>query len=131
GGTDSHRAMKYLPFRSLHWYITGETADGECLRAPEHLLTREEALRLYTLGSAWFSFEERSRGALEPGRLADLAVLTDDYLTCPIEQVPEIRSLLTIVDGRPVYASGPFAGLAEQWSPSQPTDQLTNQPTNF
>ena len=116
-GTDSHRAMKYLPFQSLHWYVTGETAEGDRLRATEHLLSREEALRLYTVGGAWFSFEEQTRGSLEPGKLADLAVLTDDYFSVPEEQIPDIESTLTIVGGRPVYAVGPFAGLAEERHP--------------
>lgn len=111
GGTDSHRAMKYLPFLSLHWYVTGETAEGERLRAPEHLLTREQALHTYTRGAAWFSFEEHVRGSLEPGTYADFAVLTEDYFTVPEEQIPAIRSLLTVVGGKPVYATGPFEGL--------------------
>jgi predicted amidohydrolase YtcJ len=112
-GTDSHRAMTYLPFTSLQWYITGLTAEGDRFRAPEHLLSREEALYLYTVGSAWFSFEEHTRGSLDPGKLADLAVLTDDYFSVPEEQIPDIRSVLTIVGGRRVYAAGPFEGLQE------------------
>ena len=110
-GTDAMRVAAYHPFRSLHWFVTGRSPTGARTRAPEHLLTREEALRLYTLGSAWFSFEERTRGSLEPGKRADLAVLSDDYLTVPADGLPEIESLLTLVGGRPVHARGPFAGL--------------------
>jgi predicted amidohydrolase YtcJ len=49
----------------------------------ENLLSRQEALRGYTLGSAWFSFEETERGSLEPGKIADLVVLSGDYFTVP------------------------------------------------
>ena len=110
-GTDATRVAAYHPFRSLHWFVTGRSPTGARTRAPEHQLTREEALRLYTRGSAWFSFEERTRGSLEPGKLADLAVLSADYLTVPADGLPEIESLLTLVGGRAVHAGGPFAGL--------------------
>ncbi|HEX2513821.1 MAG TPA: amidohydrolase, partial [Chloroflexota bacterium] len=83
GGTDAMRVAAYHPFRSLHWFVTGRTPTGVETRSPEHCLSREEALRLYTLGSAWFSFEEGTRGSLEPGKLADLAVLSADFLTVP------------------------------------------------
>jgi predicted amidohydrolase YtcJ len=70
-------------------------------------------LRLYTEGSAWFSAEEQDRGSLEPGRLADLAVLDEDFLTVPVERIPSLSSLLTMVDGRVTHASGPFQGLGD------------------
>jgi predicted amidohydrolase YtcJ len=91
--------------------LDGKTISGVAMRAPEELPTRIEALRLYTQGSAWFSFEDNARGALAVGQLADLAVLSGDYLSVPIEQIGGIVSLLTMVDGRIVYAAGPYAGL--------------------
>jgi predicted amidohydrolase YtcJ len=84
------------------------------LRGPEETPTRGEALRLYTLGSAWFSRDENERGSLEPGKLADLAVLSKDYMTVPADQVGGIESVLTMVGGRIVYAAGPFAQLEER-----------------
>jgi predicted amidohydrolase YtcJ len=69
------------------------------------------ALRLYTQGSAWFSFDENARGSLEPGKLADLAVLSADYLTVPTEEIGDIESLLTLLGGEVVYAAGDFARL--------------------
>jgi len=113
-GTDAMRAAWFNPFPSLHWFVTGRSITGAEVRGPEHLLSREEALRLYTLGSAWFSYEEETRGSLEPGKLADLAVLSADYLTVPEEELPHIESLLTVVGGQPVYAVGPFAGLEDR-----------------
>jgi predicted amidohydrolase YtcJ len=74
-------------------------------------MSRGGALELYTRGSAWFSFEEGSRGMLAPGGLADLAVLSADYFSVPEEEIPGITSDLTIVGGRVVYASPSFAGL--------------------
>ena len=75
GGTDAHRVMWPSPFVSLQWMLDGKTVSGIAMRAPEELPTRIEALRLYTQGSAWFSFEDDERGAIEVGRLADLAVI--------------------------------------------------------
>ena len=89
----------------------GEEIIGVAMRAPEEIPARIEALRLYTQGSAWFSFEENVRGALAVGQLADLAVLSRDYLSVPVEQIGSIVSLLTMVGGRIVYADGPYATL--------------------
>jgi predicted amidohydrolase YtcJ len=65
-----------------------------------------EALRAFTLGGAYFSFDEGERGSLEAGKLADLAVLSDDYLTMPIDGMRGVRSLLTMVGGRVMHDSG-------------------------
>jgi hypothetical protein len=70
------------------------------------------ALRLYTAGSAWFSGEAGQKGRLAVGQLADLAVLSDDYLTCADEAIRRIESVLTVCGGRIVHAAGDFASLA-------------------
>jgi hypothetical protein len=80
-----------------------------------------EALRLYTVGSSWFSREEGTKGAMVPGQLADLAVLSADYFTVPEEQIKHIEAVLTIVGGKPVYGAGPFASLALPPPPVLPT----------
>jgi predicted amidohydrolase YtcJ len=113
GGTDAHRVMGPNPFVSLQWMLDGKTVSGVAMRAPEELPTRLDALRLYTQGSAWFTFEEDARGALAVGQLADLAVLSRDYLSVPVEQIGSTVSLLTMVGGRIVYADGPYAALEE------------------
>ncbi len=110
-GTDAHRVASYNPFTSLQWFLDGTTVSGHAIRGPEETASRLDALRFYTLGSAWFSFDETTRGSLEPGKDADLAVLSKDYLTVPVGDVHTIESLLTMVGGRVVYAAGPFAGL--------------------
>jgi predicted amidohydrolase YtcJ len=67
---------------------------------------------MYTLGSAWFTHDDTNRGTLTPGKLADLAVLSSDYLTAPVAKIADIHSVLTMVGGRIVYAEGEYAKLA-------------------
>lgn len=110
-GTDAHRVMSYNPFVALRWMLDGKTVGGTPLRSAEETPSRLQALRLYTLGSAWFAKDEARRGSLEPGKLADLAVLDQDYLTMPVAEIARLQSLLTMVGGRIVYAAGPFADL--------------------
>jgi predicted amidohydrolase YtcJ len=114
GGTDAHRVMSYNPFVSLQWMVDGKTVGGTLTRDEEQLPSREEALRLYTLGSTWFTHDDGKRGSLARGKLADLAVLTKDYLTVPTGEIGGIESVLTMVGGRIVYAAGPYAQLEEK-----------------
>jgi ubiquinone biosynthesis protein len=71
-------------------------------------VSRIEALRMYTAGSAWFAHDDQRRGALGIGKLADLAVLDKDYLSVPLEEIGGLHSLLTMVGGRVVYAEGAY-----------------------
>ena len=108
-GSGGFRAANYSPMLSLWWLITGNTIPGTPGRDPRQNLSREEALRMYTMGSAWFTSDDWRRGSIEAGKLADLAVLDADYLTVPEDQIPKLQSLLTMVNGRIIYAAGPFA----------------------
>lgn len=112
-GTDAHRVASYNPFTTLRWLLVDSKNSAGVHRGPEQTPTREDALRAYTTGSAWFSFDENKRGSLEPGKLADLAVLSKDYMTAPLEQIESIESLLTMVGGRIVYAAGPYGHLED------------------
>ena len=111
GGTDAHRVASYNPFTSLQWFLDGKTVGGTAIRGPEETPDRLEALRFYTLGSSWFSFDEKKRGSLEVGKYADLAVLSKDYMTVPVDQIHTIESVLTMVGGKMVYAEGAYAKL--------------------
>jgi predicted amidohydrolase YtcJ len=111
GGTDANRVMIPNPFVSLRWMLDGRTVDGIATRGPEEIPSREEALRLYTEGSAWFAHDESRRGRLLPGMLADLAVLNEDYFSVPLLRIAQIESLMTLVGGKIVYAAGPFSNL--------------------
>jgi predicted amidohydrolase YtcJ len=110
-GTDAHRVSTYNPFTVLQWLIDGKTASGQALRGPEETPSRADALRFYTMGSAWVAHDEDKRGSLEIGKFADLAVLSQDYMTEPVEEIGKNASLLTMVGGKIVYAAGPYAQL--------------------
>jgi predicted amidohydrolase YtcJ len=111
-GTDATRVSSYNPWLSLYWMVTGKTVGGTELFSPANRLSREEALRLYTLGSAWFSGEECVKGKLAPGQYADFALLSADYFTVPEEGIRSIESVLTVTGGDIVYAAAPFDGVA-------------------
>jgi predicted amidohydrolase YtcJ len=108
-GTDAHRVASYNPFTQLQWFLVDDKNAGGVKRGPDQAPTRVDILRAYTIGSAWFSHDENKLGSLEPGKLADLAVLTKDYMTVPAEEIGTLESLLTMVGGKVVYAAGPFA----------------------
>ncbi|WP_434390289.1 amidohydrolase [Melittangium boletus] len=119
-GTDATRVSSYNPWVSLYWLVTGTTVGGQALRPPTQRMSREEALRLYTEGSAWFSGEEKDKGRIAEGRLADLAVLSGDYFSVPEEEIKHLESVLTLVDGKVVHGSGGFAPLAPPLPPVSP-----------
>ncbi len=116
-GTDGNRVSSYDPWVSLYWLVTGRTVGGTQLFADDNRLTREEALRLFTVGSAWFSQEETVKGRIAPGQYADFAVLNEDYFRVPEEGIRRLESLLTVVDGKVVHAAAPFAALGEGLTP--------------
>ena len=112
GGTDAHRVSSYNPFVSLQWYLDGTTIGGTRTRGDEEAPSRRQALEMYTRNSAFMANDDDQRGTLEPGKFADLAVLSSDYLTAPVKEIGKIRSVLTMVGGTVVYAAAPFANLA-------------------
>jgi hypothetical protein len=124
-GTDATRPASYNPWLSLHWMITGRTVGGTQITTTESRLSRIEALRLYTTGSAWFSGEETVKGTIVPDQYADFAVLSADYLSVPEDQIPRIESVLTVTGGDVVYSAPPFTyfdppplhSLCPEWSP--------------
>jgi predicted amidohydrolase YtcJ len=120
-GTDATRVSSYNPYLSLYWLITGKTVGGLSLYPRENRLDRDEALRLYTVGSSWFSTEDGKKGTLAPGQLADFAVLSQDYFSIPEEEIKHLESVLTIVAGKIVYASDEFRKLAPPPLPVSPS----------
>ena len=119
-GTDATRVASYNPFVSLYWLITGKTVGGTTLYTDANRLERMEALRLWTASSAWFSSEQGRKGALAPGQLADLAVLSADYFSIPDEDIKRLESVLTLVGGKTVHAAGEFTALAPPALPVLP-----------
>lgn len=123
-GTDATRVSSYNPWVSLWWLVTGRTLGGATLYGDANRMSRDEALRLFTSGSAWFSREEHKKGAIVPAQFADLAVLSEDYFTVPDERIKAIESVLTVVNGKVVFAAGPFKShdppappVMPDWSP--------------
>lgn len=111
GGTDSTRVGVINVWRAIEYHVTGRAVGGAVQRRADHLLTREEALRLYTANAAWLTFSEPHRGSLTEGKLADFAVLDAPFLTVAPDDIHKIRSVLTFVDGKPVHVA-PHHGAA-------------------
>jgi predicted amidohydrolase YtcJ len=119
-GTDATRVSSYNPWLSLYWLVTGKTVGGLQVGAAKNRLTREEALKLYTVGSAWFSGDEENKGRITLGQFADFAILSFNYFEVPEEQIKNIESLLTVVNGTIVYAASSYATLAPPLPDVQP-----------
>ena len=102
GGTDGTTSSSYRPFISIGWLVSGKNWRGDLVR-PTERLTREQALRAYTRGSAWFTWEENRKGAITPGMLADFIALDRDYLTVNEDDIRFIKPVLTAVGGKVVY----------------------------
>ncbi len=124
-GSDGTRVASYNPWPALYWLVSGKTVGGTQILADENKLSRNAALRLFTVGSAWFSQEETVKGRIAPGQYADFALLTEDYFSVPEERIKNIESVLTVVGGKIVYAAAPFQDAAPpplppvipSWSP--------------
>lgn len=123
-GTDATRISTYNPWMSLHWLLTGKTIGGMQFWPKDQILDKFTALQLYTSGSAWFSGEEKDKGKLIKGMYADLAILSDDYFSVKPDNVRKIESVLTVVNGKIVYASAEYKALSPEipavipdWSP--------------
>ncbi|HTL10186.1 MAG TPA: amidohydrolase [Chitinophagaceae bacterium] len=123
-GTDATRISTFNPWMSLHWAITGKTMGGYQFWPQKDTLSRFAALQLYGTGSAWMSGEETVKGRLARGQYADWVILNKDYFSIPADEVRNIHALLTVVNGKVVYAEGSYAGLGPKlpdvipaWSP--------------
>lgn len=126
-GTDATRVASYDPWVALYWLTTGKTTGGLALYDEDKLVSREQALRLWTEGSAWFSGDQEKKGTLAVGSYADMAVLSADYMTVPAEEIRQIHSLLTVVGGKIVFAQDKFQDL----SPALPPASPSWSPVNF
>ncbi|WP_025120972.1 MULTISPECIES: amidohydrolase [unclassified Serratia (in: enterobacteria)] len=123
-GTDATRVASYNPWTALYWLVSGRTVGGMAMYDDHARLDPETALMLWTQGSAWFSTEQGKKGQIKVGQLADMAVLSEDYFSVPEEQIKGIESVMTVVDGKVVYAAGSFSPLSPpplpvlpEWSP--------------
>ena len=120
-GTDGTRVSSYNPWLSLYWASTGKTAGGMKIWQDKDVLSRYQALKLMTSGSAWMSGEETVKGKLVPGQYADIVVLPEDYFSMDEEKIKQLESVLTIVNGKVVYASGEYKTMAPVLPPVSPS----------
>jgi predicted amidohydrolase YtcJ len=93
------------PWLHIYYAVTGRNSLGDQVN-PGQQLTRAEALQLFTRNNSWFLRMEDKIGTIETGKLADLAVLDRDYFTVPDAELKQIRSALTIVNGKIVHDTG-------------------------
>ena len=105
---DSRKATNpYHPFLGMWIAITRKLVDGNVLN-PEQRVTRMEALKMWTWNGAYLMFDEKNRGSIEPGKLADLVVIGEDFLTCPEDRIKDIEPLRTVIGGKVVYEAPGF-----------------------
>jgi predicted amidohydrolase YtcJ len=100
--SDIPSTFHYNPFISLYSLVTRKTHKGTVI-APHEAISREEALRSYTATPPWLTREEHLKGKIQPGMLADMAVLDRNYLTCDAEEILQIKVNMTILGGQVVY----------------------------
>ena len=125
GGTDATRVTSYNPWFSIQWMSTGLSRGGTRMYDDANLLTREEALRIWTTGSAWFTGDAGRKGAIKTGQLADFALLDRDYFQVTDAEIAKLKSDLTVLGGEVVYADDTFASqdlrhmppISPDWSP--------------
>jgi predicted amidohydrolase YtcJ len=90
------------PYLSMWWMTTRQVLKGYAL-GKEHAITPKEALTLYTINNARVMGVEHERGSIEVGKLADLTLLSDDILTCPVERIKDTTVLMTVLGGQMAY----------------------------
>ena len=110
----------YNPWVSLWWLVSGKTVGGARLYPPANRLDREQALRLWTEANTWFSSEQGKKGRMVVGQLADLAVLSADYMSVPEDEIRHLSSVLTVLGGKVVHGADDFAALAPPLPPAMP-----------
>jgi predicted amidohydrolase YtcJ len=106
GGSDSP-VVPYPPLWVYYHFATRQTIQGGVLGADQRV-SRQEALRLITIGNARFTGEEAIKGSIEPGKLADFVILSEDPITAPENRIERIEVLLTAVGGKVVWRKDGF-----------------------
>ncbi len=120
-GTDGTRVASYNPWIALYWITTGKTIGGTQVMAKENTLDRLTAIKLATTGGYTLIKEDNHKGKIQKSYFADLIILDKDYFTVTDEDLKGITSLLTIVDGKLVYADGDYSNLVQSQLPVMPT----------
>jgi len=104
GGSDwGGNSNSNNPFGNIYFYVTRRSMEGEVVGAAQKI-SRTEALRVETINNAYLTFEEKVKGSIEVGKLADFVILSQDIMTVPEEQIPAITPLATYVGAKRVYS---------------------------
>ena len=106
-GSDSAQISTLYPWNMIYYMVTGKNVAGKLVNGGQQI-TREEAIRLYTVNNGWFLKEEANLGSIEVGKFGDVVVLNDDYFNparVPDESIRKLHPVLTIVDGKVVYST--------------------------
>jgi hypothetical protein len=111
GGTDATNVGPINPWLMMYYMTTGKNNNGDVINDGQSI-SRLEALKMYTSGSAYLSFDDDKLGTIEAGKLADLVVLSDDPTKASDDKLRKLSSQLTLQAGKAVHATGAFAGLA-------------------
>ena len=122
GGTDATRVSSYNPWYSIHWLATGKSRGGRQMYGDDNILTRDEALQLWTTGSSWFTGDYGRKGAIQKGQLADFSILNQDVMTVPDALIPRTHAKLTAVGGKIVHAYDAFEKFAPKAIPAVSPD---------
>ena len=104
GGPNPIEKEPNNPMIPFYFYVTRKSRTGETVGGDEKI-SREEALRIFTVNPAFATFEEKVKGSIAPGMLADFVVLNQDIMTVPDEKILDTRPLATFIGGRTVYAA--------------------------
>jgi predicted amidohydrolase YtcJ len=105
-GTDAS-VVPYPPLWTIYHFVTRNTISGGVLGVDQKI-TRQEALRLSTIDNAYLTFEEKTKGSIEPGKWADFVVLAEDILTVPDKRIEKMKVLMTVVGGKTVFVDDAF-----------------------
>jgi len=130
-GTDATRVASYDPWNALYWVVSGKTLGGLKMYPTANLVDRETALALYTLHNTWFSNEQGVKGQIKVGQFADLAVLSEDFFAVPEERIRQLASVMTVMDGRIVYADAEFSGFDPGLPPAMPDWSPVNHGSRY
>jgi predicted amidohydrolase YtcJ len=104
-GSDSAQISTLYPWNMIYYMVTGKNVAGKLVNGGQQI-TREEAIRLYTVNNGWFLKEEANLGSIEVGKFGDVVVLSDDYFNVvkvPDDSIRKLHSVLTVVDGKVVH----------------------------
>jgi len=105
-GSDSAQISTLNPWNMIYYMVTGKNVAGRLVNGGQQI-TREEAIRLYTVNNGWFLKEEANLGSIEVGKFGDVVVLNDDYFNAVRvhdESIRKLHPVLTVVNGKVVYS---------------------------